>query len=112
MNPLTANQLSQGANQRLGNNVHHRSRRDRAPANLGIMQEYEAMKQFVARAGKGLPNGSIVHHSTGDYIVDRSDIDADNGGTMIVPEDAATARVFIAEADFIAQTTVNVAEGT
>ena len=44
------------------------------------------MVQTVGRIAYDLPHGSIVHHATGDFVVDRSDLTkADNGDTMIQP---------------------------
>jgi len=90
MNPLTANQLSQGANQRLGNNVHKRGVRSRHYLQLSNSYEFECEIRSIVNNGHAVPRWYVV----------------------AAREDVATAKIFNNETDFIAQTTVNVAEGT
>ena len=86
---LTANQLSQGANQRLGNCVHNRTARLRDPMRLANCYELQCDVQKTTHA---------LHSYFGQHPAKA--------------EDLATANMFAAASEFIAQTTVNVAEGT
>ena len=76
-----------GSHPRFGNNVHERLKHDREPTRLGIIQETRAMVLTVGRLAVDLPHGATIHHSTGNFIVDRSDSTmANNGNVMIQPE--------------------------
>jgi len=90
MNMLTANQISQGENQRLGNCVHNRTAPLRDPHQLDNAYELELSMNTMLKAFSHIPART----------------------EPINRDDLLTSRVFIAEADFIAQTTVNLAEGT
>jgi len=90
MNPLTANQLSQGANQRLGNCVHNRTARLRDPHQLANVYDLECEVRMICKPRETIPQWS----------------------PSISREDMAMARLFIDDQEFIAQTTVNLAEGT
>ena len=90
MKPLTANQLSQGANQRLGNCVHNRTARIRDPHQLANAYELELSMHQMMKAFSHIPART----------------------EPINRDDLLTARVFLDDAQFIAQTTVNLAEGT
>jgi len=79
-----------GSHPRLGNNVHHRQRKDKDPQRLWLMQEEVSRIFTISRLSSGLPHGSVVHHATGDFVVDRSDVAvADNGGALIQPATTA-----------------------
>ena len=61
MNPLTANQLSQGANPRLGNNCHNRQVRDKNSARLAFAYNHECLMQALASIAQApIPTVEII----------------------------------------------------
>ena len=99
MNPITTSELSHGAHPRLGNNVHNRAKHDRKPARLGILQETRGMVLTVGRLACDAPHGSIIHHTTGNFLVDRSSLEVNNSGEVMQQpkpnaDDLATVQLF------------------